>query len=185
MANRVRIRRAAGSPTRDPGEVTAAEPVYDVVESPLGELLLLGEDESLRELAFVPSQRARAIADRTARAPGAFGYARTQLAEYFAGGRRAFELALDPAGTPFQRLAWRALAEVPYGATRTYGEQAARIGRPGAARAIGAANARNPIPIIVPCHRVVGHDGGLTGFGGGLERKRYLLEHEHAVARRS
>ena len=93
-----------------------------------------------------------------------------------------FDLSVSLRGTAFQRLAWRALTEIAYGVTRTYAEQAARIGRPSAVRAVGAANGRNPIPIIVPCHRVIGHDGSLTGFGGGLKRKRYLLEHEAAIA---
>jgi methylated-DNA-[protein]-cysteine S-methyltransferase len=159
--------------------------VYDVVMSPVGELLLLGDGESVSALEFDGGQRAETIVRRSRRSSGAFADARAQLAEYFAGARQSFDLVLRPAGTPFQQLAWRALTEIPYGATRTYGEQAASIGRPGAARAVGAANSRNPIPIIVPCHRLVGHDGGLTGFGGGLERKRYLLEHEATVARRS
>lgn len=168
------MRRAPESPTRDPVDVVR---VYDLVESPIGPLLLLGDGESLCGLEFDTGERARANGDRSR---GAFADARAQLAEYFAGTRHTFELPLRLTGTPFQQLAWRALTEIPYGATRTYGEQAARLGRPGAARAVGAANGRNPIPIIVPCHRLLGHDGGLTGFGGGLERKRYLLEHEAA-----
>jgi methylated-DNA-[protein]-cysteine S-methyltransferase len=161
------------------------QPIYDVLDSPIGELLLLGDGESLSELVFGWAERAGAVAPGSRRAAGAFADVPVQLAEYFAGIRRRFDLSLRPAGTAFQQRAWRALAEIPYGTTRTYGEQAAMIGRPTATRAIGAANGRNPIPIIVPCHRLVGHDGGLTGFGGGLERKRYLLEHEAAVARRS
>jgi methylated-DNA-[protein]-cysteine S-methyltransferase len=163
--------------------MTGSQQVYEVVESPVGELLLLGDGESLRELVFGGGERTEAIAARSTRAAGASGETRAQLAEYFAGRRREFELPLEPAGTAFQRSAWRALTEIRYGTTRSYGEQAAKLGRPGAGRAIGAANARNPIPIIVPCHRLVGHDGGLTGFGGGLERKRYLLEHEAAISR--
>jgi methylated-DNA-[protein]-cysteine S-methyltransferase len=154
--------------------------VYDVLDSPTGELLLLGDGESLCGLAFVTGEPVDVIARGARRSRGAFTDARAQLAEYFAGARQKFDLSLEPAGTAFQKLAWRALTEIPYGTTGTYGEQAARIGRPGAARAVGAANGRNPIPIIVPCHRLVGHDGALTGFGGGLERKRYLLEHEAA-----
>lgn len=106
---------------------------------------------------------------------------RAQLDEYFAGTRTRFELPLDLRGTEFQRRAWLALAEIPYGESRTYAEQA-RLLRTGA-RAVGGANARNPLPIVIPCHRLVGTDGGLTGFGGGLELKRRLLEHERAVAR--
>jgi methylated-DNA-[protein]-cysteine S-methyltransferase len=111
-----------------------------------------------------------------------FGDARTQLAEYFAGRRRRFELPLAMDGTPFQRRVWQALREIPYGRTTTYGELARRIGRsPSASRAVGTANGRNPIAVVVPCHRVVGADGSLTGFGGGLERKRLLLELEAAA----
>jgi methylated-DNA-[protein]-cysteine S-methyltransferase len=101
-----------------------------------------------------------------------------QLEEYFAGERTAFELPLDLEGTRFQRAAWLALAEIPYGETVSYGEQARRLGRPHAVRAVGAANGRNPVPIVLPCHRVVGSDGSLTGFGGGLDVKRALLDHE-------
>jgi methylated-DNA-[protein]-cysteine S-methyltransferase len=106
--------------------------------------------------------------------------AATQLAEYFAGDRKQFDLPLDLRGTDFQRDAWLALARVPYGETRSYGEQAEAIGRPGAFRAVGAANGRNPIPVILPCHRIIGASGALTGFGGGLGVKRQLLDHEQA-----
>jgi methylated-DNA-[protein]-cysteine S-methyltransferase len=103
-----------------------------------------------------------------------------QLAEYLAGRRRVFDLRLRPLGTAFQRHVWAELAEIPWGQTRSYGQQAARIGRPAAARAVGRANGRNPLSIVLPCHRVVGADGSLTGFGGGLPTKRWLLEHEAA-----
>jgi methylated-DNA-[protein]-cysteine S-methyltransferase len=103
---------------------------------------------------------------------------REQLDEYFAGRRRRFDLPLAPAGTPFQRQVWEALAAIPYGETRTYGEVARSLGRPDASRAVGAANGANPLPIVIPCHRVVGSDGSLTGFGGGLETKSALLELE-------
>lgn len=106
--------------------------------------------------------------------------AAAELGEYFAGGRRAFDVPLDLRGTEFQVAAWRALADVPYGETRSYSEQAEAIGRPGAFRAVGAANGRNPVPVILPCHRIVGADGSLTGFGGGLATKRHLLDHEQA-----
>jgi len=104
--------------------------------------------------------------------------ARRQLAEYFARTRTTFDVPLDPAGSAFQRRVWDALRAIPYGTTLSYSELARRLGDPRATRAVGAANARNPIPIIVPCHRVVGASGQLTGFGGGLDRKRWLLEHE-------
>ena len=107
-----------------------------------------------------------------------------QLTEYFAGERTTFDLPLDPVGTEFQVAAWRALGEIPYGETRTYGEQAAGIGRPTAVRAIGAANGKNPLSIVLPCHRVVGADGSLTGFAGGLDAKRFLLTHEQSVSGR-
>ena len=107
--------------------------------------------------------------------------AREQLNEYFARSRTTFDLPLDPAGSPFERRVWEALRAIPYGSTVSYGELARRLGDPRATRAVGAANGKNPIPIIVPCHRVVGARGELTGFGGGLDRKRWLLEHEGAV----
>ena len=103
---------------------------------------------------------------------------RGQLAEYFAGQRQDFDLALSPVGTPFERSVWAELRRIPFGETRSYGEIAQAIGRPGAARAVGRANGANPIPIVVPCHRVIGSDGSLTGFGGGLEAKSRLLEIE-------
>jgi methylated-DNA-[protein]-cysteine S-methyltransferase len=105
-----------------------------------------------------------------------------QLRAYFAGDLRRFELPLDLAGTEFQVAAWRALADIPYGTTISYGEQARRLGRPRAVRAVGAANGRNPLPIVLPCHRIVGADGSLVGFGGGLSLKRRLLEHEARFA---
>lgn len=105
-----------------------------------------------------------------------------QLSAYFAGERRTFELALRMEGTPFQRMAWEALLTIPFGTTISYAEQARRIGRPGASRAVGAANGRNPIAIIVPCHRVIGSSGTLTGYGGGLPLKEWLLNHESDVA---
>ncbi len=106
-----------------------------------------------------------------------------QFVEWFAGSRQQFDLPLSLHGTEFQRAAWLALAEIPYGQTCSYGEQAAKLGRPRAVRAIGAANGRNPLPIILPCHRVIGRDGSLTGYAGGLDRKRWLLAHETAHAR--
>ena len=108
-----------------------------------------------------------------------------QLAEYFVGDRVEFDVALDPIGTDFQRDAWTALTRIPYGETVSYGEQAERMGDRSKARAVGAANGRNPIPVIVPCHRVIGSDGSLTGFAGGLDAKRWLLEHEARVSGRT
>ncbi|MCB1000715.1 MAG: methylated-DNA--[protein]-cysteine S-methyltransferase [Acidimicrobiales bacterium] len=105
----------------------------------------------------------------------------TQLREYFAGDRREFDVPLDPVGTAFQQSAWRVLRTIPYAATMSYGEQARALGDPNKARAVGAANGRNPISIIVPCHRVVGSTGALTGFAGGLDQKAWLLDHERRV----
>jgi len=107
--------------------------------------------------------------------------ARRQLDEYFACTRTSFDLPLDAEGTAFERRVWDLLRAIPYGTTTSYGELARRLGEPKDARAVGAANGKNPIPIIVPCHRVIGANGDLTGFGGGLERKRWLLEHEGAL----
>ena len=107
----------------------------------------------------------------------------TQLDEYFTGSRRDFDLPLDLRGTEFQVAAWRALADIPYGHTASYGQQAASIGRPKAVRAIGGANGRNPVAIVLPCHRIVGADGSLTGFGGGIAVKKWLLDHEQSTLR--
>jgi methylated-DNA-[protein]-cysteine S-methyltransferase len=115
------------------------------------------------------------------RAEALLDAAQAQLAEYFAGTRRQFDLALDPAGTDFQLRAWNALRTIPYGQTISYGQQAAEIGEPTAARAVGAANGRNPLSIVVPCHRVVASSGALTGFAGGLDTKAWLLDHERGV----
>ena len=116
-----------------------------------------------------------------ARAEAHLDRAEVQLAEYFAGTRRTFDLDLDPAGTDFQLRAWKALQAIPFGQTISYGQQAAELGEPGAARAVGAANGRNPLSIVVPCHRVVAASGALTGFAGGLDTKAWLLDHERTV----
>jgi len=155
---------------------------YTTLESPIGELLLAGDDHALAGLFMPPHRHAPSPGPAWVRDDGAFGEARAQLAEYFAGERRTFDLELDPAGTPWQRLVWAALREIPYGETRSYGEIARGLGRPGAARAVGAANGRNPVSIVVPCHRVVGADGRLTGYGGGVERKAALLALERQRA---
>jgi methylated-DNA-[protein]-cysteine S-methyltransferase len=107
--------------------------------------------------------------------------ARAQLDAYFAGEITSFDLPLSPRGTPFQQRVWAALRDIPFGETTSYGELARRIGDPKAVRAVGAANGRNPLPLVVPCHRVIGADGSLVGFGGGMDRKRWLLQHEGAV----
>jgi methylated-DNA-[protein]-cysteine S-methyltransferase len=151
--------------------------LYTQMASPIGELLLFGDERALRGLYM--EGRAR---DGWRRADEPFHTARAQLEQYFAGERSEFDIPLDLRGSGFQRSVWDALLTIPYGETRSYGEIARQIGRPDRARAVGAANGRNPVSIVVPCHRVIGADGSLVGYGGGLERKRWLLEHEAGVA---
>lgn len=154
--------------------------LYTYLDSPIGPLLLAGDGVALSRVGF-PSGKGRvAPRDGWRRADEAFVTARTQLTAYFAGELRAFDLTLMPEGTPFQLSVWQALTSIPYGETISYGELALRLGRPSASRAVGAANGANPIPIIVPCHRVIGANGSLTGFGGGIETKRHLLALEAA-----
>jgi methylated-DNA-[protein]-cysteine S-methyltransferase len=148
---------------------------WTIYLSPLGPLTLRGGPEGLRAIEFPERDTAHARADH---APTAFDEPVRQLEAYFAGERHAFDLALDLHGTPFQRAVWERLLAIPYGETTTYGEIARDLGRPDRARAVGAAVGRTPVPIVVPCHRVVGADGALTGYGGGLERKAALLELE-------
>ena len=150
---------------------------WTVVDSPIDPLLLIGDETGLRSLWMQPHDPpADAVRDDDSLAPVA-----TQLADYFAGERTRFDLALAPHGTPFQQKVWLALRDIPYGATTTYGALAAELGQPTASRAVGLANGRNPLAVIVPCHRVIGANGALTGFGGGLPRKRWLLDHERRV----
>jgi methylated-DNA-[protein]-cysteine S-methyltransferase len=152
---------------------------WTTYESPLGALTLRGGANGLTALDFPAQGEPR---DEAARAPELFTDAVRQLDEYFAGERRRFELDLDLGGTPFQRGVWERLLQIPHGATTTYGALAREFGRPDRSRAVGAAVGRTPVPIIVPCHRVVGAGGALTGYRGGLERKRALLELERAGA---
>jgi methylated-DNA-[protein]-cysteine S-methyltransferase len=152
--------------------------LYTRVESPIGELLLVGDGHALHGLHMQDGRTAVPIHREWRRADEPFAHVRSQLSEYFAGGRVEFDVPLAMAGTPFQRRVWGALQRIPYGETTTYGELARRVGQPSASRAVGLANGRNPIAVIVPCHRVIGSDGSLTGYGGGLERKRLLLELE-------
>lgn len=152
---------------------------YTVVDSPIGELMLVSDGTALCRLCMSPHPEPATegwVAD-----PMPFGDAIRQLAEYFSGQRQVFDLPLAPAGTEFQQKVWQALREIPFGQTESYGELAERIGQPKASRAVGAANGRNPIAVIVPCHRVIGSNGTLTGFGGGLDRKSWLLAHEGAA----
>lgn len=147
------------------------------IRSPLGTLWLVGTDDALTAV-HLPDQPAPRGDERETRV---LARAAAQLAEYFAGVRTAFELPLAADGTPFQRRVWQALGTIPFGATSSYGNIASVIGHPTASRAVGAANGRNPLAIIVPCHRVIGVTGALTGYAGGMAAKRWLLEHEQRV----
>ena len=152
--------------------------VYTHVDSPLGRLLLTGDGQVHHGLHMVEGRRPLGVQPDWIEAEDAFEEVRTQLGDYFAGRLTRFEVPLQLEGTPFQREVWQGLRDIPYGETVSYGELARRIGRPSAVRAVGLANGRNPISVIVPCHRVIGADGTLTGYGGGIERKRLLLELE-------
>lgn len=163
-------------------------PVFDTVPSPVGDLLVAAEDAGLTLIHFEQHRHPVAVDASWRHVGGARGpaldaiaAARSQLNEYFAGARRTFDLPLAAHGTPFQARVWTALRDIPFGAAVSYAELARRIGSPDAVRAVGAANGRNPLSIVVPCHRVIGADGSLTGFGGGIERKRWLLDHEGAA----
>ncbi len=151
--------------------------------SPIGELVITDSDSGLTGVWFPGKGQVAAAPPDDGRGPASAVLARAceQLAQYFARSRTTFDIPLDPPGTPFQRRVWDALRAIPYGTTLSYSELARRLGDLRATRAVGAANGKNPIPIIVPCHRVVGASGALTGFGGGLDRKRWLLEHEGAL----
>jgi methylated-DNA-[protein]-cysteine S-methyltransferase len=152
---------------------------YCTMDSPVGELLFLSTERGLSGLFMV--ERAHPPMDMERElAPERFADAMRQVREYFEGKRHEFEIPLDMQGTPFQLQVWEELRRIPYGATISYGELAERLGNPAAVRAVGAANGRNPVSIIVPCHRVIGSNGSLTGYGGGLSRKQFLLKHEAA-----
>lgn len=151
---------------------------FSELDSPVGALLLVGDEQALSGLYMHDQRHRPTLPDGCKRNDRAFREAREQLRAYFAGKLRDFALPLAAAGSPFQRAVWKALRTIPFGRTESYGTLARRIGKPGASRAVGLANGRNPIGIIVPCHRVVGADGSLTGYGGGLSRKQWLLEHE-------
>jgi methylated-DNA-[protein]-cysteine S-methyltransferase len=155
---------------------------YCYLATPIGELLLAGDDEALALVSFPEGSMRRDPDDNWIYNEKPFAAARQQLTEYFAGERQEFDLPLKLRGTEFQLSVLDALQKIPYGETMSYSDIAQRIGRPKAVRAVGAANGRNPIPIIVPCHRVIGSHGDLTGFGGGLETKEALLrlEAEHS-----
>lgn len=162
--------------------------IFDVMSSPVGQLLLTAEDAGLTRVYFErhvygdpvnpPWRRA---AEHGGTAADVIRESRRQLDAYFVGELTAFSVPLAPVGTDFQQRVWTALRGIAFGDTVSYSEIARRIGAPDAVRAVGAANGRNPLPIVVPCHRVIGTSGALTGFGGGIERKRWLLQHEGAL----
>ena len=155
---------------------------FDDFQTPVGKLVVAADASGIRHILF--ERNRYPVPGRAAwlRSPPRVAHARKQLEEYFDGARRDFDLTLNPVGTPFQVLTWNTLATIPYGETWSYGQLAKHIGEPDAARAVGAANGRNPIPIVLPCHRVIGADGSLTGFGGGLDTKAALLRLEGALA---
>jgi methylated-DNA-[protein]-cysteine S-methyltransferase len=155
--------------------------IYTTMPSPIGELLLLGDGESLIGLHMQAGRHPLAIRPAWTRDDEALAPVREQLEQYFAGRRTDFDLPLKLGGTAFQRTVWHELTRIPYGETISYGELARRIGRPDLARAVGTANGQNPIAVIVPCHRVIGANGKLVGYGGGLDNKRRLLELESGV----
>jgi methylated-DNA-[protein]-cysteine S-methyltransferase len=151
---------------------------YTHVDTPIGRLTVIAAGTGIRRILWegeAPPERA--VEGRS----DILDAAVTQIREYFSGTRTTFDLPLDLGGTPFQQKVWRELGSIPFGTTISYGEQARRIGRPQAARAVGAANGRNPVPVVLPCHRVIGSAGALRGFGGGLDTKRTLLRHEAEV----
>jgi methylated-DNA-[protein]-cysteine S-methyltransferase len=155
--------------------------IYTTMDSPIGELLLLGDADVLHGLHMQAGLKPIRINARWQRDDSAFAEVRRQLEEYFAGERSSFDIQMHLEGTGFQRTVWHALTEIPYGETISYGELARRIGQPDMARAVGTANGQNPIAVIVPCHRVIGANGKLVGYGGGLDNKRRLLELESGV----
>jgi len=154
------------------------------IESPVGQLSLVATDTTLVAVLW-PEERDGRVKFPVVATAGSNEVLVTtaeQLGEYFDGKRRSFDLPLELRGTAFQQQVWQSLADIPFGETSTYGKQAAAIGRPRAIRAVGSANGRNPLSIVLPCHRIVGADGKLTGFAGGLDTKRWLLDHETQVA---
>jgi methylated-DNA-[protein]-cysteine S-methyltransferase len=153
------------------------------MDSPVGRLRLIASDDALVGIWFEHGRdAARGAAGLVSKSSAILARARGQLEEYFAGTRRDFDLPLEPRGTEFQRSVWRRLTRIPYGDTTTYGALAGDLGNPNGSRAVGLANGSNPIPIVIPCHRVIGADGSLTGFGGGLAIKAALLELERGAA---
>ena len=174
--------RSGPAAARKRGSASMAAPIaWHEVDSPVGPLLLAASHGALTRVHFQAGPRALQPQAGWVRDPAPFAPVVSQLGEYFAGTRRTFRLRLAPAGTAFQLQVWSALRDIPYGDTVAYGELARRLGDPLGARAVGLANGANPLPVIVPCHRVIGADGSLTGFGGGLYIKRALLALEGAA----
>ncbi len=166
---------------KQPAAVSAR--FYNSLATPIGELLITSDGDTLTGLYMMPDAHfAPDVTTGWRRSPAHLHNAAQQLSSYFAGELRTFDLPLAPSGTAFQLEVWAALLEIPFGETASYGEIAAAIDRPAASRAVGAANGRNPIAVIVPCHRVIGASGALVGYGGGLDRKRTLREHERGVS---
>ncbi len=153
---------------------------FSYMDSPVGRLLLAGDPEYLKVIGFSRGSKARGADPDWDRFDEPFRVVKKQLEEYFEGRRKAFELSLAPEVTPFQARVLAALQEIPYGETRTYLDIALALGNPKAVRAVGGANGSNPLPIVIPCHRVIGSNGSLTGFGGGIDNKRYLLDLERS-----
>jgi methylated-DNA-[protein]-cysteine S-methyltransferase len=153
---------------------------YCYYDSPIGRLLLVGTAEVLEELYFANTAAIKNIPEEWREDESTFKGPLRQLNEYFAGKRHDFELEIAPRGTPFQKEVWQELRKIPYGETASYQAIAERLGKPKACRAVGMANGRNPLPIIIPCHRIIGKDGSLTGFGGGLTVKQRLLDLERS-----
>jgi len=162
---------------------TTSNYVFKLMNSPVGTLRLVASDKGLAGVWFERSrpERVRPRGDEESARHPDLVEAERQLREYFAGRRQIFDLKLDFVGTPFQRTVWKALLTIPFGQTRSYGQIAKQVGRPSASRAVGAANGRNPVSIVAPCHRVVGSTGALTGFGGGLDVKERLLRLEGSI----
>ncbi len=159
-------------------DITMSTIYYDYLPSPIGKLLLAVDGQGLKHIHFETGRHPLEPGDNWEPGAGALHEVRAQLKAYFAGKLTEFDLPLAPDGTEFQQRVWLALTRIPYGATTSYGEIARSLGDLQATRAVGAANGRNPLPIVVPCHRVIGANGDLTGFGGGLPVKRWLLDHE-------
>jgi methylated-DNA-[protein]-cysteine S-methyltransferase len=157
---------------------------FQFIDSPVEPLLLAADQRGLKLIEFhTPRHPMSRLAEWSEGDNAVLQATRAQLGEYFSGTRKHFDLPLAPQGTPFQQEVWHTLATIPYGQTISYAQLAQRVGKPTAMRAVGAANGRNPLPIVLPCHRVIGADGSLTGFGGGLPTKQFLLELEGALAR--